>query len=156
MWHRFNEQAQRVIYRAEEEAVAVYSDVVDTDHLLLGLLREEESVGSLILKEFNISLANVRARIEKRRAPATADIYTKPSGVTPDAYRALERTAQESQRLSHEYIGTDHLLLALVSRSEYHSARILRELGVTPDVVRKALNAGYEQRQLPKPPIPMP
>ena len=136
MWQRFTERARRVILLGQEEANKMGSSNVGTEHLLLGLMRENEGVAAQVLQKFFISLKEVREEIEAEVQPG-AEINTdgEPK-LTPKAKRVLELAADEARRMRHNYIGTEHLLLALLREKDGVAAMVLRKLGLNLEKAR--------------------
>ena len=126
MWQRFTERARRVILLGQEEAGKMNSADVGTEHLLLGLVREDDGVSAQILRAADVTLDKVRAKIE---APINNATSGEPK-LTPHAKRVLEFAADEARRLKHDYIGTEHLLLAILRKKDENAAAILRDFGL--------------------------
>lgn len=151
MWQRFAERARRVVFFAQEEAERRGDKYVSTEHLLLGLVREEDNVASRILEELGIPTGRIRADMERQMAvgdPQTAeDIMLHPRGK-----RVIDLAHEESRRLQDPHIGTDHLLLGLIREGEGLASRVLTKLGATIDAVR----AIVDQQRAPKPPAAKP
>ena len=117
MWQRFTERARRVILLGQEEASKMSSGHVGTEHLLLGLVRENEGVAAQVLQKMGVSLPKVRQEIEAEVQPGGDSGSTEPK-LTPKAKRVLELAADEARRMRHNYIGTEHLLLALLREKD--------------------------------------
>ncbi len=135
MWQRFTERARRVIIVGQEEAGQMSSGHVGTEHLLLGLAREDEGVAAQILVAAGVSLAKVRSAIEGAVQPAADPTAGEPK-LTPKAKRVLELAADEARRMRHNYIGTEHLLLALLREKDGLASVVLRRLGFDLENVR--------------------
>jgi ATP-dependent Clp protease ATP-binding subunit ClpC len=138
MFERFTERARRVVVYAQEEARELSHNYIGTEHLLLGLLREPESVAGRVLAKLEISLDAVRAQV--------VEIIGRGEGAqsghipfTPRAKKVLELSLREALQLGHNYIGTEHILLGLVREGNGVAARVLVKLGGTPDRVRGAV-----------------
>jgi len=128
MSRRFTERAQRVLLMAREEAERLRHGRVDTEHLLLGLLREGGGIAGQVLVALGVDLARLRAELERltpRGAKQLADL-----ALAPHAKRALELTAEESENLGHSYVGTEHILLGLLREGEGVAAQVLSRMGV--------------------------
>ncbi|HEY8531865.1 MAG TPA: Clp protease N-terminal domain-containing protein, partial [Limnochorda sp.] len=117
MFGRFTERAQKVVVLSQEEARRLGHNVVGTEHILLGLVAEGEGVAARALQQLGISLAGVRAEVEKvigrGENPPVGQI-----GFTPRAKRVLELAFDEARQLGHTYIGTEHILLGLIAEGE--------------------------------------
>src|SRR4028119_21513 len=136
MWQRFTERARRVILLGQEEATKMGSAHVGTEHLLLGLVRENEGVAAQVLQKMGVNLQKVRGEIESEAQAGEAEGSTEPK-LTPKAKRVLELAADEARRMKHNYIGTEHLLLALLREKDGLAATVLRKLGLNLDKARK-------------------
>jgi ATP-dependent Clp protease ATP-binding subunit ClpC len=135
MFERFTERARRVVVYAQEEARQLSHNYIGTEHLLLGLLREPESVAGRALTELKISLDAVQAQV--------VEIIGRGKGAqsghipfTPRAKKVLELSLREALQLGHNYIGTEHILLGLVREGNGVAAQVLVKLGGTLDRVR--------------------
>ncbi|HVF10416.1 MAG TPA: ATP-dependent Clp protease ATP-binding subunit, partial [Abditibacteriaceae bacterium] len=135
MWQRFTERARRVILLGQEEAAKMESGHVGTEHLLLGLVRESEGVAAQVLQKMGVSLQRVRQEIEAEVQPMGESTGAEPK-LTPKAKRVLELAADEARRMRHNYIGTEHLLLALLREKDGVAAGVLRKLGLNLEKVR--------------------
>ncbi|PQV64992.1 ATP-dependent Clp protease ATP-binding subunit ClpC [Abditibacterium utsteinense] len=136
MWQRFTERARRVILLGQEEAGKMNSGHVGTEHLLLGLVRENEGVAAQVLQKMGVSLPKVRTEIEQEVSPGGADAGGGEPKLTPKAKRVLELAADEARRMRHNYIGTEHLLLALLREKDGLAATVLRRLGLNLEKAR--------------------
>lgn len=132
MWQRFTERARRVVLSAQNEASTLGSPKVGTEHLLLGLLREDEGVAAIILTRLNVSLDTVRALVP---AEATRAEEGRDPLLTKEAKIILELAADEARRMKHNYIGTEHLLLGLL-REDGTAQAILHRLGLRLETMR--------------------
>ncbi len=136
MWQRFTERARKVILLGQEEAARMGSSHVGTEHVLLGLVREQEGVAAQVLERMGVSLNKLRAEIENHIVPRQETGGSEPK-LTPRAKRVLELAADEARRLKHNYIGTEHLLLALVREKDGIAAKLLRKFGLNLEKVRE-------------------
>jgi ATP-dependent Clp protease ATP-binding subunit ClpC len=134
-FEKFSERARRVLTLAQEEAQHLNHSYIDTEHILLGLAREEEGVAAKVLSNLGVGLSKVRAAvgfvIGRGEKPSPGD-----TGLTPRAKRVIELAIDEARHLGHNYIGTEHLLLGLLREGEGVAADILDSLGVTLERVR--------------------
>ncbi len=135
---RFTERAQRALMYAQEEARALGHNYVGTEHLLLGLIREEEGVASQILRQLGADVDRVRRQIEELIGRGNFN-FNEGFGYTPRTKRVMELSFYEARNLGHNYVGTEHLLLALLREGEGVAARILKDLGVDFQAVRDQL-----------------
>jgi ATP-dependent Clp protease ATP-binding subunit ClpC len=137
-FERFTERARKVLSLAQEEAEAFNHRYIGTEHILLGLLREGEGTAAQVLAEFGVDTAKVRRAIEfivgrsERTAPREREL-------TAQAKKALEYAVDEARRLSHSYIGTEHLLLGLLRSRDNVASSVLDNVGVSLDKVRERL-----------------
>ncbi len=136
MWQRFTERARRVILLAQEEAGKMNSSHVGTEHLLLGLVRENDGVAAQVLLQTGLSLALIREEIEDEIDQKEEPAGSEPK-LTPRAKRVLELAADEARRMRHNYIGTEHLLLALIREKDGVAANVLRKLGLNLEKARE-------------------
>jgi ATP-dependent Clp protease ATP-binding subunit ClpC len=136
MWQRFTERARRVILLGQEEASKMNSGHVGTEHLLLGLVRENEGVAAQVLTKMDVSLQRVRQEVEAEAQTGTEENAGGEPKLTPKAKRVLELAADEARRMRHNYIGTEHLLLALLREKDGLAATVLRRLGLNLEKAR--------------------
>ncbi len=139
MFERFTERARQVIVLAQDEARTLGHQYIGTEHLLLGLLREEEGLAARVLDSLNVTIEEARAQVEQivGRGPGQAETGQIP--FTPRAKHVLELALREEQMLGHNYIGTEHVLLGLVCEDEGVAARILTSFGADAGTVREAI-----------------
>ncbi|MBD3349029.1 MAG: AAA domain-containing protein [Candidatus Eisenbacteria bacterium] len=126
----FTPRVRRVLYFAREEAARLHHDYLGTEHLLLGVVREGEGVAATVLREMAIDLDTVREMVESYVARGTYGASMKETQWTPRAKTVLELAREEARILHHQYIGTEHLLLALIREGEGVAAKVLRDLDV--------------------------
>lgn len=127
----FTDRVKKVMQLAREESVRLGNDYVGTEHLLLGLIREGEGVAITVLKNLNVDLGELSRDIE-RSITATGSMMTIGQMIpfTPRAKKVLEVAAQEAANMGHRYIGTEHLLLALMKDNESAAANALATVNV--------------------------
>ena len=135
MFEQFTERARRVIILAQEEAKRLNHSAVGTEHILLGIIREGKGVASKVLESLNISPDHVRAEIETAIGRGEQAPYEEVA-FTPRAKKVLELALDESRRLKHNYVGTEHLLLGLICEGEGVAARELQAMGADLERVR--------------------
>ncbi|MCX7667699.1 MAG: ATP-dependent Clp protease ATP-binding subunit, partial [Atribacterota bacterium] len=138
MFERYTERARKVIILAQDEAIRLKHNHIGTEHLLLGLLREREGIAARILESFDISLDLVRSELESL-IEKTEYQGSKEVAFTPRAKRVLELALDETRRLGHNYVGTEHILLGILREGEGVGAQILRNLGLDIETVRSKL-----------------
>jgi ATP-dependent Clp protease ATP-binding subunit ClpC len=132
---RFTKRARRVLTLAQEEAQRLNHNYIGTEHLLLGLVREENGVAVRVLRDLGVDPKQVRERVERTVGRGQRAAFGKLS-LTPRTKRVIELAVDEARRLGHHYIGTEHLLLGLVRAGEGVAVDVLRGLGVSLDKVR--------------------
>jgi hypothetical protein len=132
---KFTEQARKVLSLAQEEAWRFQHNYIGTEHLLLGLVREGESIAAKVLINLGIELNKVRSDVEFIIG-REGRIVLGASSLTPRAKKVIELAADEARRLNHHSIGTEHLLLGLVREGEGIAAGVLQNLGVNLEKVR--------------------
>ncbi|MFC1911544.1 ATP-dependent Clp protease ATP-binding subunit [Chloroflexota bacterium] len=134
-FEKFSERARRVLTIAQEEAQQLNHSYIGTEHILLGLVREDEGVAAKVLTNLGVSLSKVRSAVEfisgRGEKPNTGE-----TGLTPRAKKIIELAIDEARQLGHSYIGTEHLLLGLLREGEGVAAGVLDSLGVTLDRAR--------------------
>ena len=136
MFERFTDRARKVLVLAQEEARLFDHSFVGTEHILLGLIHEDEGVAAKALQTLGLTLTAVREKVDEMIGMASS----APSGsppYTPGAKKVFELSLREAQQLGHSYIGTEHLLLGLVRQSECVAAQVLVSLGVDLGRVRQ-------------------
>ncbi|MEX2599357.1 MAG: ATP-dependent Clp protease ATP-binding subunit [Dehalococcoidia bacterium] len=134
-FEKFSERARRVLSLAQEEAQRFNHNYIGTEHILLGLVRETDGVAARVLSSLGVELTKVRSAVEfiigRGERPSPGDI-----GLTPRAKKVIELAVDEARRLSHHYIGTEHLLIGIMREGEGVAAGVLESLGVSLDKVR--------------------
>jgi ATP-dependent Clp protease ATP-binding subunit ClpC len=148
MFEKFTERGRKVIIYAREEAEKRQNDYLGTEHLLLGLLREEESLPMIILKKMGLSADELRMEVE-RNLPTGSNILTFGDiPFTPRAKKVLELAVEEARLLGHSYIGSEHLLIGLIREDSGIAGKILRSLGANLLGVRQlAINLSIRKMQ---------
>lgn len=132
---KFTERARKVLSLAQEEAQRFNHNYIGTEHLLLGLVREGEGVAAKVLSNLGVELNKVRSAVEAIIGRGDRLVLGE-IGLTPPAKKAVELAVDESRRLNHHYIGTEHLLLGLVRENSGVAAGVLQSLGVDLEKVR--------------------
>ena len=136
MFDRFTDRAKKVMSFARQEAQKFNHEYIGTEHILLGLVQEGSGVAANVLKNMSIDLEKVRHEVEKivKTGPSMVTMGQLP--FTPRAKKVLELSMEEASQLSHNYIGTEHLLLGLIKENEGIAAQVLMNLGVKLEDVR--------------------
>lgn len=138
MFGRFTERAQKVLFYAQEEAQALQHGYVGTEHILLGILRED-GVAKKFLNDMSINVEAVRNLVEEYEGKGDIDLYKNEIPLTPRTKRLLELSLLEARNLNHNYISPEHILLALIREAEGVAFTILNNLGADFDKLRKEL-----------------
>lgn len=154
---KFTERARRMLSYAQEEAQRFQHNYIGTEHLLLGLIREEEGMGAKVLAQMGIELEKVRRAVEFIIGRGDR-IVLGEIGLTPRAKKVIELAVDEARRMNHHYIGTEHILLGLVREGEGIGSGVLESLGAHLENVRvatlRALNLDENQIKEMLPPTP--
>ena len=138
MFERFTERARQVVVLAQDEARRLKHNYIGTEHILLGLLREEEGLAARVLESLDITVEEVRSQVA-RVVGQGDEAATGQIPFTPRARKVLELALREAQSLRHSHIGTEHILLGLVRENDGVAARILLDLHADADTVRNAV-----------------
>ncbi len=136
MFQRFTDRARRVVVLAQHEARTLDHDYIGTEHILLGLIDEGRGVATTALTSMGISLEEMRQAVQDSIGRGAQPPESGHIPFTPQAKKVLELSLRESMRLGHEYIGTEHILLALI-REGGGAAQLLARAGVDLDRARQ-------------------
>ncbi len=138
MFERFTDRARRVVVLAQEEARLLNHSYIGTEHILLGVLRQDEGMGPEALRALGIELEPARdavvAIVGQGTSPPTSQIP-----FTPRAKKVLELSLRETIALGHREIGAAHILLGILREGEGVANHVLTQLGATPDAIRHKL-----------------
>ena len=135
---RFTQRARRVLSLAHEEAERMKHSYIGTEHLLLGLMREDGGIAGRVLRELGLDIKRVETIIEKMVGIGVQSAQ-RPT-LSPGTQKVLELAMEEARKLGHHYIGVEHLLLGIVELNEGVAIDALRQLGVTGDQIRRQTN----------------
>jgi ATP-dependent Clp protease ATP-binding subunit ClpC len=135
LFERFTERARQVVVLAQDEARALKHNYIGTEHILLGLLREEEGLAARVLESLDITVEEVRAQVA-RIVGQGDEVTTGQIPFTPRAKKVLELSLREALALGHNYIGTEHVLLGLVREEEGVAARVLLDFDADAESIR--------------------
>src|SRR5262245_54090688 len=147
MFERYTERARRVLFFGRYEASQLGSISIETEHLLLGLIREGKGLTSRIFAHAHLSLADLRRQIEGRTVFRERVSTSVEIPFSAETKRVLQFSADEADRLGHNHIGTEHLLLGLLREERSVAATVLKEAGLSLASVRsdiELLMAGGE------------
>ncbi len=143
---RFTKRARHVLVLAQEEAQRFQHNYIGTEHLLLGLLREEEGVAAQVLTNLGIEADQIRHAVEAIIGRGER-IVLGEMALTPRTKKVFEFAVDEAQRLNHRFIGTEHLLLGLIHEGEGIAAGILKSFGLQLEQVRTETLRVLRQQQ---------
>jgi ATP-dependent Clp protease ATP-binding subunit ClpC len=135
-WERFTQRARRVLSLAQEEAERLNHSYIGSEHVLIGLLREEGGVAGRVLRELGLESGQVQAMVERMSGVGTRTPFTKID-LSPSTKRVLEYAIDEARRMGQHYISTEHLLLGLVRQNDGVAMDVLRKFGVSAEQVRR-------------------
>lgn len=147
---RFDDGAKRVLALAQEEALRLNHNYIGTEHLLAGLIREGAGTGARVLQSLGVEVDKVRTALEF--IIGRGDQQTSPNDMTmsPRTKKIIELAIDESRKLGHSHVGTEHLLLGLVREGEGIASGILQSLGVSLETVRHQVIATLGQQGPPR------
>src|SRR5579859_3036092 len=133
---RFTQRARRVLSLAQEEAERLQHSYIGTEHLLLGLMREEGGVAGRVLRDLGLDPHRVQELVERMTRAGQRTTNTRLD-LSPGTKKVLELAVDEARRMGHHYIGTEHLLLGLVRQTDGIAIDVLKRLNVSPEEVRR-------------------
>jgi uncharacterized protein YbbC (DUF1343 family) len=139
MFERYTEKARRVIFFARYEASQFGAPLIEPEHLLLGLLREDRTLLERLAPQRPISNADIRRQVESRAAVQEKIQTSVELPLASGTKRALAYAHEESERLQHRHIGTEHLLLGLLREEGCAAAEILKQSGLSLDELREEI-----------------
>ncbi|HET8569552.1 MAG TPA: Clp protease N-terminal domain-containing protein [Candidatus Limnocylindria bacterium] len=135
-FYRFNDRAKRVLALSQDEAIRFNHTYIGPEHLILGLVREGEGVAARVLDALGIGLADLRGRVEERIGHGAAGPPPSEITLAPLTKRIIEVATEESKRLGHSHIGTEHLLLGIVHAGPSIASEILEQAGANAEKLR--------------------
>jgi ATP-dependent Clp protease ATP-binding subunit ClpA len=139
MFERFTERARQVVVLAQDEARTLKHNYIDTEHILLGLLREQEGLAARVLDSLDITVEEVRAQVVRIVGQGDDDLTAGQIPFTPRTKKVLELALREALSLGHNHIGTEHILLGLVRENEGVAARILLDFDADAEKIRNEI-----------------
>lgn len=139
MFDRFTDRARRAMTLAGQEAMRLGHDHIGTEHLLMGIVKEGSGLAAVVLEQFKVSLAMVRQKVESLVHGPNATQHTGKPKATERHSRVIMYAIDEAHNLSHNYVGTEHLLLGLLREPEGTAARVLAALDLKLEDVRNAV-----------------
>ncbi|HXW69484.1 MAG TPA: ATP-dependent Clp protease ATP-binding subunit, partial [Dissulfurispiraceae bacterium] len=129
MFEKFTERGRKIIIYAKEEAERRNNDYLGTEHLLLAILREEDSIPITIIKKMGLTVDEIKFEVEKNLPIGGSLLTFGDIPFTPRAKKVLELSIEEARLLGHNYIGSEHLLLGIVREDEGVAGKVIRNLG---------------------------
>jgi ATP-dependent Clp protease ATP-binding subunit ClpC len=135
-FERFTERAKKVLAFAQEEAERSHHSYIGTEHVLLGLLRDGDGIAAKVLNNLGVEIGKVRQTIEPLLGPNQRLIVQQQIIPTSRVKKVIEISFEEARRMGHNYVGSEHLLLGLLTEGEGIAAHVLGDLGATLDTVR--------------------
>ena len=148
LFERYTEKARRVIFFARYEASQFGSPYIETEHLLLGLLREDKALTNRFLRS-HASVESIRKQIEGHTTIREKVSTSVDLPLSNECKRVLAYAAEEAERLSHKHIGTEHLLLGLLREEKCFAAEILHERGLRLGTIREELARTSQEKAQP-------
>lgn len=136
MFNRFTQRAQKVLQLAQEEAIRMKHESIGTEHILLGLIREGGGIAAKALEAIEVNMEVIEEGVKELVGTGEKDVGPIVH-YTPRAKKVIELSVDESRKLGHSYIGTEHLLLALIREGEGVAARVLSNVGVSLNKARQ-------------------
>jgi len=145
MYERFTDRAYKVMQLANQEALRFNHEYIGTQHLLLGLVKEGSGVAAQVMRKFDIDMRKIRLEAEKliRSGPDMVTMGKLP--MTPAAKRVIKYAIEESEKLRHDCVDTEHILLGLLRENESVAAQILMNLGLRLDKARTIIENAIQQ-----------
>ena len=134
MFQRFTERARHAVVLAQDEARSLRHNYIGTEHLLLGLLREQDGAAFRILQSLDVGLADVRTEILREIGIGEGEVAAGAIPFTPRAKKVLDLANTESQAARRDYIGTEYVLLGIALERSGVAARVLSEIAEADDV----------------------
>ncbi len=145
---RLTQRARRVLSLAHQEAEQMRHNYIGTEHLLLGLIREEGGVAGRVLRELGLEVSRVQEIV--LRLTGTGQYRGGKIDLSPGTQQVLEFAFEEAKRMGHHYIGTEHILLGLVRYGEGIALNVLQKLGVTPEQIRRQTSRVLQESSSPR------
>jgi ATP-dependent Clp protease ATP-binding subunit ClpC len=141
MWQYFTERGKKVIQLAHREALRLGHDVIGTEHILMGLAAEGEGVAAQILQSSGVSLDELRSSVEQFVGRGEQKSKPVDLPLSPRAKKVLDLAMREARNMSVNYVGTEHILLGLLSEGEGIAAQVLGSMGLDFEKIRSEITA---------------
>jgi hypothetical protein len=152
MFERFTDRARRIVVLAQEEAGALNSDNVGSEHILIALIRETGGVAAQAMESLGVTEEAARQQVREIAGPGQPGLKRGHLPFSPHGKKTLQLSLREAMALGHGYIGTEHILLGLVREGEGTAMQVLGALGVQPNTVRQEVIRLVSARQVQKGP----
>lgn len=149
---RFTQRARRVLSLAHQEAERLRFDTIETEHLLLGLILEENGIARRVLTELGLEVSRVKEVVEL--ISGFGQYQGGKIELSQGVQQVLEYALDEARKMGHHYVGTEHLLLGLVQSSDGQALEVLRKLGVTPEQIRRQTRRVLQENTPSQPAAP--
>ncbi len=134
---RFTQRVRKVLFLARDEAGRLQHEYIGTEHLLLGIIREGDGIAANVLRRLGIDFDRIQKEIEATVSPMNGPVSIGEIPFTPRAKKVLELSIDEARLHNHNYVGTEHLLLALIREGEGIAADVLNRLGADHETVKR-------------------
>ena len=144
---RFTQRARRVLAIAQEEAERLSHNYIGTEHLLLGLVREENGIAGRVLRELGAKPERVAEMVERMTGVGRRSASERRIDLTPRTKQVIEFAVDEARKLGHAFISTEHLLLGLIRQGDGVAIDVLRQLGLTSERIRRETLRAVQQEQ---------
>lgn len=138
MFERFTERARQVVVLAQDEARHLKHNFIGTEHLLLGLMREQEGLANRVLESLGVDPEDIRSRVINIIGKGD-EMIAGQLPFTPRAKKVIEFSLREALSLGHNYIGTEHILLGLIREDGGVATRILEDLDLSAEKIRNEI-----------------
>lgn len=139
MFEHFTDRARKIVALANQQAIRMNRDHIDTEHVLLGLIVEGSGVGMSALKKLHVDVVKMKAEVERITPTGAAPVAQGKLPQTAAFKRAIEYSMAEAQSLNHNYVGSEHMLLGLIRENDGVAAQVLRNLQVRLDPLRESI-----------------
>ena len=128
----FTEKANRALNDAISQAEMLGSEYVGSEHILLGILKEEDCVGAVVLRQMGVTFGQVQEAIKREKNAQEGAVRMTPADLTPRSRRILQIAAAQAVRFGSSFVGTEHILFALLNEKDSYAIHLLEGMGVRP------------------------
>ena len=140
MYERFTDRMRKVMQLANQEAGQFNQEYIGTEHILLGLVKEGSGVAAYVISSLGVDLRRIRLEVEKLHQSGPDMVTVGKLPPTPRAKKVIEYAMEESRRLGHDFVGTEHMLLGLMREDEGVAAQVLMNCGLSMERVRAEID----------------